>query len=486
VGFHVPGANEAPVPVAGARPLLSLQALADRKVLDLYGPPGVVINEHMEILHFRGRTGPYLDPAPGAASFNLLRLARPELHMELKRAIQEALAKQLRVSVETMLREDGKAAGGVRMDVVPIQEPESRVRCLLVLFQKLPPPKEVPVLIPGQGEPGEALGPLAERIQELEHELALTKEYLQTTLEEKESANEELKSANEELQSSNEELQSTNEELETSKEEMQSSNEELTTVNEELQNRMEELSVANDDLHNFLAGVDNAVVIAGMDLRIRRYTAAAEKLLNLVPGDVGRSINFLDSFVGDAEMASRVSSVVATLSPLEHEILASNHRYYNLRITPYKTLDHSIRGAVISLLDIDLWKRTADLTKDAAAYADNFLGVVDHPLLIIDGRLRVVWANASFYATFHLAADEIVGNSFSNIADRRWSDNNLRGLLESTVATGKSFRSLQIRHGVPGNGEKAMRIGAARVPTVTESVMVLVSIDEEPDPPEKR
>ena len=112
----------------------------------------------------------------------------------------------------------------------------------------------------------------------------VTKEYLQSTIEELESANEELKSSNEELQSSNEELQSTNEELETSKEELQSSNEELTTVNDELQNRMAELQQTNDDLHNVLGGIGEAIVIVGMDLRIRRYTHSAEKLLNLVPG----------------------------------------------------------------------------------------------------------------------------------------------------------------------------------------------------------
>ena len=105
---------------------------------------------------------------------------------------------------------------------------------------------------------------------------------------------EELKSANEELQSANEELQSTNEELETSKEELQSTNEELTTVNDELQNRMAELGQTNDDLHNVLAGVDNAVVIVGMDLRLRRFTSAAEKLFKLVPADVGRPVGFLD------------------------------------------------------------------------------------------------------------------------------------------------------------------------------------------------
>jgi two-component system CheB/CheR fusion protein len=53
----------------------------------------------------------------------------------------------------------------------------------------------------------------AARNEELERELAYTRENLQATIEELQATNEELKSTNEELQSTNEELQSTNEEL---------------------------------------------------------------------------------------------------------------------------------------------------------------------------------------------------------------------------------------------------------------------------------
>src|SRR6185295_17045623 len=138
------------------------------------------------------------------------------------------------------------------------------------------------------------------------------------------------------------------------KEEMQSTNEELTTVNEELNNRMAELGQSNDDLHNVLAGVDNAVVIVGMDLRIRRYTVAAEKLLNLIPGDIGRSIGFLDPFLGTGTLEPKASTVIHSLSTLEEEILASNQRWYALKVSPYKTLDHAIRGALVTLVDIDV------------------------------------------------------------------------------------------------------------------------------------
>src|SRR5204863_504598 len=125
----------------------------------------------------------------------------------------------------------------------------------------------------------------------LRDELSASREYLQSIILDLEAANEELQSANEEILSSNEELQSTNEELDTAKEELQSTNEELNTVNEELHARNDELARINSDLVNLLHGVQMAIVIVAGDLRIRRFTPMAEKILNLIPSDVGRPIS---------------------------------------------------------------------------------------------------------------------------------------------------------------------------------------------------
>src|SRR5262245_62742182 len=124
----------------------------------------------------------------------------------------------------------------------------------------------------------------------LKEDLEATREYLQSIIEEQRTTNEELRSANEEIQSSNEELQSINEELETAKEELQSTNEELTTVNEELQNRNDELTQLNNDLNNLLSSVSIPIIMLGNDLRIRRFTPLAEKVMNLIPTDTGRPI----------------------------------------------------------------------------------------------------------------------------------------------------------------------------------------------------
>ena len=328
------------------RTTTNLATAVEHKIVELYAPAGVVVNEDLDIVHIRGRTGAYLEPMPGAPSFNILRLARPALHADLRRAIHEAKSGRERATVQSQLS-DERGTRAVTLEVVPIIEPETKAPFLLVLFHESSTDADA---LPAStdGSPPEDT-----RAAELERELMVTKEYLQSTIEELESANEELKSSNEELQSSNEELQSTNEELETSKEELQSSNEELTTVNEELQNRMTDLQLANDDLHNVLSAIGEAIVLVGLDLRIRRYTHVAEEMLNLVTGDIGRSVSQLNAFVMGERVEDLASRVIEYLTPIEKEVLCADRRRYRMRVLPYKTLDHAIKGAVIILVDLE-------------------------------------------------------------------------------------------------------------------------------------
>ena len=122
-----------------------------------------------------------------------------------------------------------------------------------------------------------------EEVARLEQKLEETTRYLHTVLGEHEAALEELQATNEEALSSNEELQSVNEELQTAKEEIQSANEELATLNQELQDRNFKLGQTNDDLLNLLGSVNIAVVMVGIDLRVRRFTPAAENALQPGP-----------------------------------------------------------------------------------------------------------------------------------------------------------------------------------------------------------
>jgi two-component system CheB/CheR fusion protein len=331
----------------------SLFREADRVLLARFSPAGVVIDDNMEILQFRGRTSAFLEPAPGTASFNLLKMAREGLLAELRTAIHQARKNDTSVRRERISISAEGQTQLVNIDVIPFISPHS-ARHLIILFESVPEP-----VVSRRGKKGAAPAPPTETKQtvRLKRELEATRDYLQSIIEEQEAMNEELRSANEEIQSSNEELQSTNEELETAKEELQSGNEELMTLNEELEHRNEELTHANNDLLNLLASVDLPIVMLDSTLHIRRFNPGAQRTLNLIPSDAGRSIRDLKLTLDLDDLDEMIAGVIDTLEVRELEVRDRNRRNYLLRIRPYKTADNKIDGAVLVLIDIDQLKK---------------------------------------------------------------------------------------------------------------------------------
>ena len=264
---------------------------ADRIVLDNYAPVGVIVDADLQIRRFRGHTGPYLEPGPGRANFDLLRMAREGLAGELRTALREAGkdGAPVRRRGIRVLR-DGQVVV-VGFDVIPIKSPSGEAS-FLILFHDVPPAgKEASGAAPARSL--ETAGEISQRTMDLERDLGEMREYARAALEDKESVNEELRSANEELQSTNEELQSVNEELETASEELQSTNEELRTLNEELQVANTQLGRLNEELaskNKELAEVNAALDSRELELRKARDYALAvietvrEPLLVLDPG----------------------------------------------------------------------------------------------------------------------------------------------------------------------------------------------------------
>lgn len=324
---------------------------ADRVLLARYAPAGVLINETMEILQFRGRTSAYLEPAPGTASLNLLKMAREGLLAELRSAIVAARRKGANVRREGVRIRTNDHMSTISIDVVPFTGP-SRERFFLVMFDSSPDGRSAD----GGKKKGKGKKALPEKEStgnaRLKRELDATREYLQSIIEEQEAMNEELRSANEEIQSSNEELQSTNEELETAKEELQSSNEELTTLNDELESRNQELAHANNDLVNLLTSIDLPIVMLDSEMRIRRSNPGAQRVLGINPADTGRSIRDVRTTLQTDNLESTIAQVIETLEVHEREVRDAEGRWYSLRIRPYKTIDNKIDGAVLVMVDI--------------------------------------------------------------------------------------------------------------------------------------
>jgi len=188
---------------------IDLSRLADRILLAKYAPAGVIVNEDLDVLHVRGRTGPYLEMPSGAASFNLLKMLREGLLVDVRAAVKRAR------TTGAPVRRDGaqvrRNGGLVRVNIVVVPVRASTAPgAFLVLFEDSPPPAASASKRRG-ADRTKLRGQERRTTQVLRAELKSTKEYLQAIINEREAANEELKSASEELQSTNEELQSTNE-----------------------------------------------------------------------------------------------------------------------------------------------------------------------------------------------------------------------------------------------------------------------------------
>lgn len=448
-----------------------MEKQVDRMLLARYAPAAVLIDGDMNIVQVRGDTGPWLAPSPGKASLNLLKMAREGLPAALRATMQQARTENKPARAEGL---NVRSNGGFRplnLEVIPVPG-----HVFLVLFEEPRELKSMPTPRTRKGSSAAAKGASTSALEvenaRLAQELTSTRETLQSIVEQQEAANEELQSANEEAQSANEELQSVNEELETSKEEIQSSNEELVTVNEELKNQNHELSQLNNDMVNLIASVRAPIVMLGRDLRIRRFTPMAEKILNLIPADVGRPIGDIKLPLSMSDLESMLTEVVNDVVPKEIEVQDKKGCWYLLRILPYKTLDDRIDGAVLMLVDVNELKL-------AQSYAQSIVSTVREPLVILDSDLRVVSANASFYSDFEMTAAETEGRRLYDLGNRQWDIPALRQLLEELLPQEKSLENFVVEDDFDRLGRKIMRLNARRLTRLLgESPLILLAIED--------
>jgi two-component system, chemotaxis family, CheB/CheR fusion protein len=258
-------------------------------------------------------------------------------------------------------------------------------------------------------------------------------------------------------------LQSINEELETSKEELESSNEELITLNEELNNRNSELGRLNSDLFNLLSSVQMPILMLDSQLRIRRFTPAAEKLLSLIPTDVGRPIGDLKLNLDCPDLDHLTTEVIDTVSVREVETRDGAGRWHSLRVRPYRTLENKIDGAVVTLVDIDALKNTETEIEEARDYAEAILRTTRDPLIVLRADLTVDSANDAFYKTFNIKPSEIKGQLIYELGGRQWDIPRLRQLLEEVIPRDSCFNDFEVTHEFPGLGLRVMLLNAHRV-----------------------
>jgi two-component system, chemotaxis family, CheB/CheR fusion protein len=452
----------------------SIVETMDKVLLERFVPPTLMVSDRGEVVCIHGRTGKYLEPSSGEPRNNIFAMAREGLRLCLQSAIRIAAAEDREVVYRGVAVQAAEGAEQVDVIVGPVTEPEALRGLLRVSFAA---PEKL------EKASAAARGKRTRTELHIESELRYTRESLQAMIDELQSSNEELKSTNEELQSTNEELQSANEELETSKEEMQSLNEELQTVNAELQQKMDELAHLNDDMQNLLNGTDIATLFLDRELKIKRFTEQARRVIRLIASDVGRSIRDIVPQVHYERLVDDAKLVLNTLQPHETEVQALDGHAFLVRMVPYRTAQNAIDGVVITFVDVDRVKRAETLAA-ARAFAENIVQTVREPLVVLEHDLHIVATNRAFACLTGIDQQELEGTSLFESCKWFSTANDLRARLESVVSGGQPLETFELSYDTPHAGSRHFQLNARRLeePGVRSARLLVLLHDASPRP----
>jgi two-component system CheB/CheR fusion protein len=410
-----------------------------RRAMEKHYPPHIVLDRDNQIVRFSGGSmGRYLEPSPGAPSFDLFSILRKPLRAAVRSALQEAKSSSASVIHDNILF---RGEGGPRLVTLiaePLSEHEGAPGCIVLAFQDGGPA--------GDGKAAPAGENASETLKALEQELLTTRSQLQSTIDELESANEEMKSSNEEYQSVNEELQSSNEELETSKEEMQSINEELQTINAEMVSKNRQLTRLNSDIANLLESTEIATMFLDEHLRLKSFTRGVTDIFRVRETDIGRPITEIVSALDYSDLQRDVKKVLRTLGIVEREVALNDMSMtFTLRIRPYRTVDNVISGVVMTFVDITARRAADDALRESEVRYRSLFDAIDEGFCTLEkvetrpgepSDFRYLAANPAFAA--QAGVSDVVGKTIREAFPgeaQEWFD-----IYDSVLRTGEATR----------------------------------------------
>ncbi len=411
------GSNEANTTVLAAYDVL----------LNKFMPPSLLIDEHRTLLHAFGSATRYLRFPEGRISTDVFELIHPDLRVALYGAFHrvrnertQAVHNGVRVALNS-----GEETVNVEVSALPLKGTEA-TRFLVSLIPQETTGSAAP---PADSTNESASEEFADTVRALESELATTRENLHSTIEELETSNEELQATNEELVASNEELQSTNEEL-------HSVNEELYTVNAEYQNKIAELTQLTNDMENLLRNTDIGVIFVDSELRIRKFTPQIAAAFNLLPQDLGRSIETFVPQIDHPTLVPDLKHVLTTGKPIEVEVRDRRNNDLLLRIRPYRSSTSTIEGVLLTLVDISALKAAQ---RELIATGRQLRGILENATTLIsvkDLEGRYLLCNPVSREYLGVSPDEARGRTDHDVLPQHIADD-LESHDRQVALTGK-------------------------------------------------
>jgi two-component system CheB/CheR fusion protein len=351
----------------------------------------VVLSETGEVLESFGRTDLILQPQPGQMSLNISSMISSALLLPVTTALRACQREAGWEVVYEGIKVSEKNNDRYLLRAVHLAEDNS----VLIALEKMPAHFD-----PAGQDKKKTSDVLGWQMVDLQREVQFARENLEAANEELQTSNEELLAANEELIASNEAMQHTNEEL-------NSVNEELSTVNAEYQAKIMELTELYNDLDNLFRSTDIGFVFVDRQLRIRKYTPAAGKLMRLMEHDLGRRISDLAApLLGDIE--AEFNDLLLLRKKKEKIVRHSEDCWYLVQFIPYMDETSEVSGMVVSIVDVSLQKRAEESLRQSSGILEQILAASPAPTMMVTQEGRISFANEMAAALFGLPASQLL------------------------------------------------------------------------------
>lgn len=139
--------------------------------------------------------------------------------------------------------------------------------------------------------------------------------------------------------------------------------------------------------------------------------------------------------------------------------------------------DGGLRGFAKVVRDRTAERQAEQARDEALAYARSIVETVREPLVVLDGKLRVLSANRAFYAAFRVAPTDTEGRLLYDLGNGQWNIPRLRSLLEDILPQRSAFEAFEVEHDFPGVGHKAMLLNARRLRQANAECILLACED---------
>lgn len=112
-------------------------------------------------------------------------------------------------------------------------------------------------------------------------------------------------------------------------------------------------------------------------------------------------------------------------------------------------------------------------------YAEAIVETIREPLVVLNGNLRIVTANRSFYKIFHVTKKETLSKLIYDVGNGQWKNAELRHLLSDIIPQKSFFQDFEMEHEFPDIGKRVMLLNGRKViQKKRNKQMILLAIED--------